>query len=258
MAKQRLPLVTGNWKMSPPSVAEAVALARAVRDATAALSGVEIAVAPAYVALVPVRDAIAGAHVRLAAQDVHEEEAGAHTSGVSARMLRDLVDYVIVGHSEARRDRGDTEARVNAKLKRALGVGLTPILCVGESLESRRAGRADEFVRGQLRTDFDGISLADAARTTIAYEPIWAIGTGVPATGEDARQTIAAARAELRALYGDATAEVARILYGGSVTGDSILEFASQPGIDGALVGGASLTADDFARIARVVSEARR
>ncbi len=244
--------------MNPPSVGEAVALARAVRDATAALSGVEVAIAPAYVALASVRDAIAGAHLRLAAQDVHEQDAGAHTSGVSAWMLRDLVEYVIVGHSEVRRDRSDTDARVNAKLKRALEAGLVPILAVGESLDVRRRSGADEFVRAQLRAAFDGVSLAEAARTAIAYEPIWAIGTGVPARGEDARETIAAARAEVRALYGDAIAEVVRILYGGSVTGETILEFASQPGIDGALVGGASLKPDDFARIASVVAEARQ
>ncbi len=255
--KQRLPLVAGNWKMNPPTVADAVALARAVRDATVSLGGVEIAVAPSYAALPAVREVLAGSSVRLCAQDVHEREAGAYTGGVSASMLRDLVAYVIVGHSEVRRERGDTDARVNAKLRRAYEAGLLPILCVGEDVEVRRAGAADEFVRAQVRAALEGVSLADAARTVLAYEPVWAIGTGVPATGEDARATIAAARAEVRALYGDAAADVTRVLYGGSVTAETILEFASQPGIDGALVGGASLRAAEFARIARVVAEAR-
>src|SRR5947209_316932 len=189
MSKQRLPLVAGNWKMNPPSVAEAVSLARAVRTATGQLAGVEIAVAPPYVALSGVREALAGGHVRLGAQDVHEQDAGAYTGGISASMLRDLVEYVIVGHSEVRRDRGDTDARVNAKLKRAYAAGLLPILCVGEALEVRRAGDADEFVRAQLRAALAGVAVADAARTAIAYEPIWAVGTGVPAAGEDARET---------------------------------------------------------------------
>jgi triosephosphate isomerase len=257
MPHRRVPLVAGNWKMNPPSVAEAVSLARSVSESTAGLHGADLAVAPPYVFLVPVRDALAGSPIRLAAQDLHEQQSGAHTGGISARMLRELVDLVIVGHSEVRRDRGDTDERVNAKLRRALAAGLTPILCVGEVLEVRRAGGADEFVRAQVRAAFDRVSVAEAARATLAYEPIWAIGTGLPATGEDARATVAAARAEVRAIFGEATAEAVRILYGGSVTAETIGEFASQPGIDGALVGGASLEADGFAQIARVVAESR-
>lgn len=251
------PLAAGNWKMNPPTLEECVALARGVRDATRELRGVEIAVAPPFVALAAVRDALAGSHVRVSGQDVHEEERGAFTAGVSAAMLRELASLVIVGHSETRRDHGLTEARVNAKLRRALAAGLAPILCVGETLDVRRAGAAEDYVRRQVRADVEGVSAGDLLRGVIAYEPIWAIGTGVPATGPDARATIAAIRAELRALYGDGVAERVRVLYGGSVTAETIGEFASQPGIDGALVGGASLRADEFARIARVVAESR-
>ena len=251
----RVALVAGNWKMNPGTEREARALAAAARDG--APTTIELVVAPPFVWLGAVRDVLAGGRVRVAAQDVHEEEGGAFTGGVSAAMLAEVAEMVIVGHSEVRRDRGDTDARVNGKLRRAFAAGVLPILCVGEPLEIRRGHEAEEFVRGQVRAALSGIGVADAARAVIAYEPIWAIGTAVPATGEDARDTIAAIRGELRSLYGQATAEVVRILYGGSVTSETIVEFASQPGIDGALVGGASQRADEFARIAQVVAETR-
>src|SRR5438093_4214134 len=243
--------------MNPATVAEAVALARAVRARVASIDEVEIAVAPPYVALIPVRDELDGSAVRVSAQDVHEHGPGPYTGGVSAEMLRGLASIVIVGHSEVRRDRGDTDARVNAKLRRALAAGLAPIVCVGESLGTRRSGGADAFVREQVRAALDGVTRTEAGRVTIAYEPIWAIGTGVPASGADARVTVAAAREEVRMRLGPAAAEAMRVLYGGSVTGDTIAEFAYQPGIDGALVGGASLEVDEFARICKVVAEAK-
>ena len=255
--RHRRPFVAGNWKMNPATVAEAVGLARAIVLATAQARVVEVAIAPATVALLPVRDAIAASDVALAAQDVHEHDKGAYTGGVSASMLRGIATYVIVGHSEVRRERGDTDARVNAKLRRALDAGLRPILCVGEGLDVRHAGRADEFVRGQVRTALADVGMGEASRVVIAYEPIWAIGTGVPAHGEDARRTIAAAREEVGVLFGSATAHAVRMLYGGSVTGESIAEFADQPGIDGALVGGASLVTDEFARICAAIGVAR-
>lgn len=243
--------------MNPPTVSEAVALARAIVAATAGRRIVEVAIAPPYVALVAAGDAIRGSEMQLGAQDVHEREKGAFTGGISASMLRGIVTYVIVGHSEVRRDRGDTDARVNAKLRRALDVGLRPILCVGEALEVRHAGRADDFVRGQLRAAFADVSVGEAGHVAVAYEPIWAIGTGVPARGEDARATIGAIRDEVRELFGAATAHAVRVLYGGSVTADTIAEFAEQPGIDGALVGGASLVPDQFASICEAVERAR-
>ena len=255
--RHRRPFVTGNWKMNPATIVEAVALAREVALATSRARTVEVAIAPAYVALAAVRDAIRASELRLAAQDVNERERGAYTSGVSASMLRGLVSYVIVGHSEVRRERGDTDARVNAKLRRALDAELHPILCVGEPLEVRHAGGADEFVRAQVRAALADVAVGEAARIAVAYEPIWAIGTGVPAHGADARATIQSIRDEIAALFGSATAHAVRMLYGGSVTGDTIAEFADQPGIDGALVGGASLVADEFARICDAVERAR-
>jgi triosephosphate isomerase (TIM) len=250
----RRPLVAGNWKMHPRTLREAVELAVAVREATAGLEGVATAIAPPFTALGAVRGALAGSHLAIAAQDVHEEEAGAFTGGVSAGMLRELVDMVVIGHSEVRRDRGDTDARVNAKLRRAVAERLQPIVCVGEALEVRRDGGADEFVRGQIRRALDGIDLA-AVRVVVAYEPIWAIGTGVAARGEDARATIGAIRDEIRTLYGRGMAETVEILYGGSVNARTIGEFAGQEGIDGALVGGASLKSDEFGSIARAFSD---
>lgn len=256
--RERLPLVMGNWKMNPVSASDALALATGVRDATRALAGVEVGVAPPYVWVPAVCDFLRGSHVAVGAQDLHEREDGAYTGGVSAAMLRGLVRYAIVGHSEVRRERGDTDARVNAKLKRALAAGILPLLCVGEPLEVRSAGDAAAFVRAQVRAAFADVSASDAARVVIAYEPIWAIGTGVPATGPAARETVAAVRAELLDRYDRELAQTARVLYGGSVTADTIDEFARQSGIDGALVGGASLRAADFARIAELVAEARR
>ena len=255
--RHRRPFVTGNWKLNPAAIADAVALARHVARATSSLRVVEVAIAPPYVALEAVRAAIRASDVALAAQDVDEHEKGAYTGGVSASMLRPLVRYVIVGHSEVRRERGDTDARVNAKLRRVLDAGLQPILCVGEPLGVRHAGGADEFVRGQIRAALAGVGVGEAARVAVAYEPIWAIGTGVPARGADARSTIAAIRDEVAALFGEATAHALRMLYGGSVTADTIGEFAEQPGIDGALVGGASLVADEFARICETVERVR-
>lgn len=247
-------VVVGNWKMNPATVHEAAELAVRVREATAGIAGVELAVAPPYVAIPAVSEALDGAHLRVCAQDVHEDPKGAHTAAVPATMLRGLVTQVIVGHSEVRRESGDDDARVNAKLRRALEVGLEPIVCVGEELDLRRTGRAEDFVRGQVRAAFQGINADGAEHVAIAYEPIWAIGTGVPATGGDAQATIAAIREEVRALYGDTVADALPILYGGSVSGATIGEFAGQSDIDGALVGGASLDAEDFARIARSVA----
>jgi triosephosphate isomerase len=251
----RRPFVAGNWKMNPQSTREAVGLAMAVRKRTAELRSVDIAVAPPYVALPAVRETLAGGHVAVAAQDVREEEKGAYTAGVSAGMLLEHVDLVIVGHSEVRRDHCDTDARVNGKLRRALAAGLGAILCVGEPLDVRRAGGADEFVRAQIREALQGVDGPELRRVSVAYEPIWAIGTGVPARGEDARETIAAIRDELRKSHGWSVAEATRILYGGSVIAATIGEFASQDGIDGALVGGASLRPEEFAEIARIIGE---
>ena len=247
----RTPFIAGNWKMHK-TIAEAVAL---ITELTAALEGVagcDVAVCPPYPALAAAREALAGSAIGLGAQDVYWEEKGAYTGAVSPRMLAGLCDYVIVGHSERRNIFGDTDEMVGKKLHAALAHGLKPIVCVGENLAQNRAGETEVFVGRQVRAAFAGITPAQAVSATVAYEPIWAIGTGVPATGEGANAIISGAvRATLASLYGDLVAQTIRVQYGGSVKPANIAEFMSQPEIDGALVGGASLRAGDFARIIR-------
>ncbi len=247
----RVPFVAGNWKMYK-TIAEAVALSKELRTELDGVPGCDVAVCPPFTALSVVREVLAGSTLAVGAQDMHWEEQGAFTGEVSPLMLQGLVDCVIIGHSERRTLFGETDATVNKKLHAALAHGLKPILCVGENLEQNRAGETERFVGGQVRAAFAGISAAQARSITVAYEPIWAIGTGVPATAEGANTIIGAAvRGTLAGLYGDATAQAMRIQYGGSVKPDNFAEFAAQPEIDGALVGGASLKAQDFVAIVR-------
>ena len=247
----RIPFIAGNWKMHK-TIVEAVEL---VRELIAALEGVEgcdVAVCPPYPALAAVRDALAGSRIGLGAQDVYWEEKGAYTGAVSPRMLEGLCDYVIVGHSERRIVFGDTDQMVGKKLHAALAHGLKAIVCVGENLDQNQAGETEAFVGDQVRAAFAGIRPAQARTITVAYEPIWAIGTGVSATGEGASAIIGSAvRGTLAALYGDDIAQSIRVQYGGSVKPANIVEFMSQPEIDGALVGGASLRSCDFATIVK-------
>lgn len=247
----RTPFIAGNWKMNK-TIAEAVALIGELRPLLDDIQGIEIAVCPPFPALDAVRRALTGSPIRLYAQDVHWEEAGAFTGAVSPRMLKGLCDGVIIGHSERRTLFGETDEEVNLKLRAALAHGLTPILCVGESLEQNRAGETESFVGGQVRAAFRDVSPEQARSVVLAYEPIWAIGTGIPAHGPDANRIIGGVvRATLAALYGDLVAQAVRIQYGGSVKADNIAEFMREPEIDGALVGGASLKADEFAAIVR-------
>ncbi|HEV8655123.1 MAG TPA: triose-phosphate isomerase [Candidatus Limnocylindria bacterium] len=243
-------LVVGNWKMNPPTIAEALALARAVRAATAS-GDVGVAVAPPSVALAAVAETVRGTHVRVYAQDVHWEEKGAYTGQISASMLVGLAEGTIVGHSEVRRDLGDDDTRVARKLARAIAAGMRVVLCVGESEAQHLAGETEAVVARQVAADVSPLR-ADrerAAQLVIAYEPIWAIGTGRPATGAHASAAARVIRRSLEAagLSGDRTP----ILYGGSVTAAGVREFASADGIDGALVGGASLKAEEFGAIVR-------
>jgi len=228
-------LVVGNWKMNPPTVADAVLLARAV--ARGHHGAVAVAVAPPYVAIPAVAEALQGSHVSVYAQDVHWEERGAYTSQIAAAMLRGLAVGSIVGHSEVRRDLGDDDARVAKKALRALAADLRVVLCVGES---------EAVLERQVRAVVRSIG-SSQGRLVIAYEPIWAIGTGRPATAEHAAKAAAKIRNVLR--DEDLAAEDIRVLYGGSVTSSTVGEFARASGIDGALVGGASLKADEFAAI---------
>ena len=247
----RKPFIAGNWKMHK-TIAEAVALVQELRAALEGVAGCDVAVCPPFPTLSAVREALDGSDIGLGAQNVYWEEKGAFTGEVSPRMLEGLCDYVIVGHSERRTIFGDTDEMVNKKLHAALAHGLKPILCVGENLEQNQAGETEEFVGGQVRAALAGISAEQARIITVAYEPIWAIGTGLAATGESANGIIGAAvRGTLAELYGDDVAQAIRIQYGGSVKPGNTAEFLSQPEIDGALVGGASLRAGDFAALVK-------
>ena len=245
----RRPFIAGNWKMHK-TIGEAATLAEELRAALDGVTGCDVVVCPPFPALAAVREALAGSPIGLGAQNVHWEEQGAFTGAVSPRMLQGLCDYVIIGHSERRTLFGETDEMVSKKLHAALAHGLRPVLCVGENLQQNQAGETTAFVGDQVRAAFAGITAEKARLITVAYEPLWAIGTGLPATGEGAERTIGGTvRAVLTALYGDDVAQVVRIQYGGSVKPGNITEFMIQPNIDGALVGGASLRAADFAAI---------
>ena len=240
-------IVIGNWKMNPPTVADAVELARNVAERMP--GGVYVGVAPAAVALPAVADALRDASIDVYSQDVHWEERGAFTGEVSVSMVRGLAVGTIVGHSEVRRDLGDTDARVAKKVARAVAGGLRPVLCVGESAAEHAAGEATAVVARQIAADLAQAERRGLERLVVAYEPVWAIGTGNPATGEHATAAARAIRTALRRAGLDA--EAVPVLYGGSVRARSVGEFAEADGIDGALVGGASLDPDEFAAVVR-------
>lgn len=239
-------VVAGNWKMNT-TVSEAIALAAGVRDGAAGVTGVELVLCPPAVSLVAVSDAVKGSAVKVGAQNMHFQESGAFTGEVSPGMLQGICDYVIIGHSERRQMFAETDESVNLKIKAAQAAGLRPIMCVGETLEQREAGQASDFISGQVRAGLEGIT--DANGLVVAYEPIWAIGTGMTTTPEDAQEMCCAIRAVVHARWGGDAADGVRIQYGGSVKGVNAPDLMRQPDIDGALVGGASLDADEFARI---------
>ena len=249
----RTPFIAGNWKMYTTGD-ECVALCRAVRERVDAIEGVEKAVCPPFPFLEQAKAALAGSSVRLGAQNVHWEEKGAYTGEVSPIMLRGLVDYVLVGHSERRQYFCETDETVNGKLKAVLAHGLTPIFCVGETRDEREAGRTEEVLSRQVRQGLDGVAWNGAC--VIAYEPVWAIGTGLAASGAQANETIGSIRGLVSEAFGGAVAEATRIQYGGSVKPENAAEFLSQAEIDGALVGGASLDADAFSAIVRQAADA--
>jgi len=240
----RKPFVAGNWKMNTTE-SEAVALARAVAEGTAP-APCDVAVCVPFPYLAAVRDALRGSHVGLGAQDVHWEAKGAFTGEVSVAMLADYCRYVIIGHSERRQFFGESDEWVNRKLKAVLASAIDPIVCVGESLEERRRNRMVPVLKRQLQEGLEGAELT--ARVTIAYEPIWAIGTGETATPAQAQEACAFIRAFVTDMFGNAVQDI-RIQYGGSVNPENAAELLAQPDIDGALVGGASLKADQFAAI---------
>ncbi len=242
----RLPLIAGNWKMNT-TVAEAVALATEIRTTIRGVYTTEILVCPPFVSLAAVREALEGSRIMLGAQNLHYEEKGAFTGEVSPLMLAGLCRFVIIGHSERRQYFGDSDEVVNRKLAAALRAGLTPIVCVGEQLAENEAGRTEEVVVRQLEAALAGVSVSPDL--VIAYEPVWAIGTGLTASGKAANETAHLIRRTIAALTGHEVADGVRVLYGGSVTADNVAEFMEQMEISGALVGGASLRATEFASI---------
>ncbi len=237
----RTPFVAGNWKMNK-TAETAVEFVREIAADLNAIDGIDIAVCPPFIAIPGVAQALAGTKIGVGAQNMYFETSGAYTGEVSPAMLKGLCRYVILGHSERRALFGETDEGVNKKIGAALAHGLTPIVCVGESLSQNEAGETQAFVSGQVRAAFAGLSDWQAAVCVVAYEPIWAIGTGRSATAELAGDIIrTSVRDVLADLFGRDTAEAIRIQYGGSVTEDNIADYMRQPDIDGALVGGASL-----------------
>ena len=247
----RTPFIAGNWKMHK-TVAEGVELAAALKTSLADVSSMELAVCPPATAVAAVADVLKGSNIGVGTQNMHWEDQGAYTGEISPLMVKELAQYVIIGHSERRQYFGETDETVNRKLKAALHHGLTPIVCVGESLEQNEAGKTVPFVGSQIRGAFAGISAEEARRVVLAYEPIWAIGTGRTAMPEDANEIIKTAiRNVLTDLYDEETAQAIRVQYGGSVKPHNMAAFIVMPEIDGALVGGASLQAEAFTAIVR-------
>jgi triosephosphate isomerase len=242
----RKPLIAGNWKMNLLRDSS-VALIHQLLDRSKPSDKVEVAVCPPAVYVHDVGAALRGSHIALGAQNMYHTEEGAYTGEISGKMLKDLgCRYVILGHSERRQLMGETDAQVNQKVHAALKVGLVPIVCVGETLDQREAGQTTTVVRTQTQGSLAGLTSEQAAGIVLAYEPVWAIGTGKTATPAQAEEVHADIRALLSTMFGAETAQKIRIQYGGSVKADNAKELLSQPNIDGALVGGASLKADSF------------
>jgi triosephosphate isomerase len=247
----RTPLIVGNWKMHK-TVEESVDFARGLLEAIEDVDGVETAVAPPFTALHQVAEILKGGAIRLAAQNLFWEESGAYTGEVSGPQLVEAgCSLAIIGHSERRQYFGETDETVNRRLFAALAVGLYPILCIGETLEQRQAGQTFEVVANQLDGGLADVGADQTGSVVIAYEPVWAIGTGVTATPEQAEEVHSLIRQTLADRYGQGLAETARILYGGSVKPDNIRDLMACDNIDGALVGGASLEVKSFAAIVR-------
>ena len=244
----RQTIVAGNWKMNQ-GIAESVVLAKKIVQQVQSLSNLEVdmVICPPYLALTEVKKVVAGTPIKLGAQDVHWEKNGAYTGKVSTEMLVDVgVEYVILGHSEQRTYFGETDETVNKKLKKSLGAGLVPLVCVGETLAERESGSMEAVLKTQLEGSYAGLKEADALKTVIAYEPVWAIGTGKVATEEQAQEAHAYIRQFLSALYSNSASEKIRIQYGGSMKPGNAKGLLGQKDVDGGLIGGASLQAESF------------
>lgn len=254
----RVPMMAGNWKMNK-NIAEAKALAAAIRDAVNDVDAVDRVVCPPFVDLPAVAEVLAGSNIKVGAQNMHWAANGAYTGEISPGMLAGLAQYVILGHSERRQYFAETDETVNKKTKAALEAGLTPIVCVGESLEQNEAGETQSFVSGQVKGALAGLSGEQVISLVIAYEPIWAIGTGRAATAQQANDICGGVvRKTVAELYGAEVADATRILYGGSTNDKNIREIMAQPDIDGALIGGAALKVESYAEMVRGTDEVYR
>ena len=252
----RTPIIVGNWKLNK-TIGEAVTFVNSLHPLVVDVTDVEIVVAPVFTGLSAVAQALARGDIRLAAQDVFWEDRGAFTGEVSPEMLKDVgCDYVIIGHSERRQYFSETNANVNRKAKAAHAHGLIPIICVGESLEEREAGKTGAVVKGHVLNGIAGLSADQIVSTVIAYEPVWAIGTGQNATPDQAQEVHALIRSLLSEIYSVDVASQVRIQYGGSVKSKNAAELIAQPDVDGALVGTASWDAESFAQIIKAAHDA--
>lgn len=247
----RKPVIAGNWKLFK-TVAEAVAMVTELKSLVASVKDVEIVVAPVFTALTKTSDVLSGTNVKLAAQDCYWEDEGAYTGEVSPKLLLDAgCSHVIIGHSERRQFFGETDIVVNKKCLAAIKAGLTAIVCIGETLAEREAGETFNVIDAQIKGAFSEFANESFEKIIIAYEPVWAIGTGKTASNEQAQEVHAHIRTLIGKMFGDPVSQSLRILYGGSVKPDNVKGLMSQPDIDGALVGGASLKADSFASIVK-------
>ncbi|MFA5054831.1 MAG: triose-phosphate isomerase [Dehalococcoidia bacterium] len=235
--------IAGNWKMNT-TLMEAVDLVNEMKEPLDKFENVDKVVCPPFISLAVISEILMDSSIMVGAQNVYFKEKGAFTGEISPSMLVDICEYVIIGHSERRQYFGETDETVNKKVKAALDAGLKPIICVGENLDQNKAGETENVVTGQVKRALDDVNYSPSI--VIAYEPIWAIGTGMAATGNDANATIKIIRSTIAEIYNGRAAQDMRILYGGSVTAANIVEFISQPDIDGGLVGGASLKAAEF------------
>jgi triosephosphate isomerase (TIM) len=249
----RRKIIAGNWKMNK-TIVEATTLAAAIKKEVGRLEHPAVVICPPFTALTEVSMALKDSEIQVGAQDMHQEDSGAFTGEVSAEMvLTSGCTYVILGHSERRTLFSETDQLVNAKTRKALAVGLTPIVCVGETLTQRQAGQMETVIKEQFNGSLDGLSAAEIKRIVIAYEPVWAIGTGQVATPEQAEEVHHFIRGLLMRQYDAATASEITILYGGSVKGSNAVGLFAKENIDGALVGGASLKADEFVAIVKAM-----
>jgi len=250
----RLPIIAANWKMNT-NIEQAIGLVEEMRDGLDKIEKVEKVLCPPFISLAAVRELIADSSIKLGAQNMHFEEKGAYTGEISPLMVKDLCEYIILGHSERRQYFGETDEMINKKVKAALRAGLKPILCIGEKLEENEQGKTAEVVTRQIKAAL--AEVVSPLGLVIAYEPVWAIGTGKAASGEGANTTIGFIRRIIAQLYSEEIAQAICIQYGGSVTSANVADFIGQPEIDGALVGGASLKAEEFIGIVEQTAAAK-